>query len=104
MLAQLENFHQKNRAYLQQATILGLTICVIKLSIWFPPFTQIHLCPIRHDFNPSKTTSCLPNLEENILEFWREKKIYDRSLEQRTGQQKYVFFEGPPTANGKPQV
>ncbi|MDB2686138.1 isoleucine--tRNA ligase [Mariniblastus sp.] len=58
--------------------------------------------PASKRFQPVENNVSLPNLEESILEFWREKKIYDRSLEQRTGQQKYVFFEGPPTANGKP--
>jgi isoleucyl-tRNA synthetase len=53
-------------------------------------------------FQPVENNVSLPNLEENILEFWRENKIYDRSLQQREGAPKYVFFEGPPTANGKP--
>lgn len=44
----------------------------------------------------------LPKREEQILEFWRDNKIYDQSLQQRKDGPKYVFFEGPPTANGKP--
>ena len=43
-----------------------------------------------------------PKLEENVLEFWKENSIYQKSLEQREGGPRYVFFEGPPTANGKP--
>jgi isoleucyl-tRNA synthetase len=53
-------------------------------------------------FQPVENNVSLPSLEENVLKFWREKKIYDASLEQRADGPKYVFFEGPPTANGKP--
>ncbi|MEM9412540.1 MAG: isoleucine--tRNA ligase, partial [Planctomycetota bacterium] len=41
-------------------------------------------------------------LEEEILEFWKAEGIYDKALSQRAEGPKYVFFEGPPTANGKP--
>ncbi|MCX8064809.1 MAG: isoleucine--tRNA ligase [Candidatus Hydrogenedentes bacterium] len=40
--------------------------------------------------------------EKEILKFWKEKKIYKKSLEQRKGSPKFVFYEGPPTANGLP--
>ncbi|MEX0820066.1 MAG: isoleucine--tRNA ligase, partial [Pirellulaceae bacterium] len=43
-----------------------------------------------------------PQLEEEILEFWKEHKIYEQSLERRAGSDKFVFYEGPPTANGMP--
>jgi isoleucyl-tRNA synthetase len=43
-----------------------------------------------------------PQLELEILEFWKEHKIYEQSLERRTGSDKFVFYEGPPTANGMP--
>ena len=58
--------------------------------------------PASKRFQPVENNVSLPKLEESILEFWREKDIYDRSLQQREGAEKYVFFEGPPTANGKP--
>lgn len=41
-------------------------------------------------------------LEQEQLAFWREKNIFHRSMEERKGGRTYVFFEGPPTANGKP--
>ena len=53
-------------------------------------------------FQNVETNLNLPRSEEQILEFWRDHKIYDQSLEQRKSGPKYVFFEGPPTANGKP--
>jgi len=40
--------------------------------------------------------------EERILAFWDERKIYQRSLEQRRNGPPFVFYEGPPTANGLP--
>ena len=43
-----------------------------------------------------------PALERGILAFWRDADVYRRSLEQRRGAPAFVFYEGPPTANGKP--
>ncbi|REJ67078.1 MAG: isoleucine--tRNA ligase [Planctomycetota bacterium] len=43
-----------------------------------------------------------PELESRIGEFWRERKIYHKSLAARAGCEKFVFYEGPPTANGMP--
>ncbi len=43
-----------------------------------------------------------PTLEQEILKFWKERRIYDRSLELRQGGPRFVFYEGPPTANGLP--
>ena len=53
-------------------------------------------------FKPVQPGADFPKLEESVLEFWRENRVYEKSLEQRDGQPRYVFFEGPPTANGKP--
>src|SRR3954463_8949566 len=43
-----------------------------------------------------------PALEERILERWRERDVYQESLRRREGAPPYVFYEGPPTANGRP--
>src|SRR6266404_4907713 len=43
-----------------------------------------------------------PELEARIGRFWREQKIYEKSLAAREGAEKFVFYEGPPTANGMP--
>jgi isoleucyl-tRNA synthetase len=43
-----------------------------------------------------------PGLEEEVLVFWRENDIFSRSLEKRKSGNEFVFYEGPPTANGKP--
>ncbi len=44
----------------------------------------------------------LPQEEERILEFWRKNKIFEKSLEKNKGKKRFVFFEGPPTANAAP--
>ncbi|MBN2798009.1 MAG: isoleucine--tRNA ligase [Deltaproteobacteria bacterium] len=41
-------------------------------------------------------------LEEEVLRFWKEKQVFERSLEQSKGRPRWVFYEGPPTANGTP--
>jgi isoleucyl-tRNA synthetase len=46
----------------------------------------------------------LPEEEEKILKFWRENKIFEKSLKKNEGKKKFVFYEGPPTANGKPGI
>lgn len=43
-----------------------------------------------------------PDLERQVLQFWYEREIYRRSLELRRDGPPYIFFEGPPTANGMP--
>ncbi len=43
-----------------------------------------------------------PELEKRVLAFWKERQIYDQSLQRRAGGPRFVFFEGPPTANGMP--
>jgi isoleucyl-tRNA synthetase len=43
-------------------------------------------------------------LEEGVLKFWKSQKIFEKTIHERQGAPEYVFFEGPPTANGKPGV
>ncbi|NEK84452.1 isoleucine--tRNA ligase [Blastococcus saxobsidens] len=44
----------------------------------------------------------LPALEHRILERWESEKVFDRSLEASQGRPQWNFYEGPPTANGRP--
>src|SRR5438552_5814920 len=58
-------------------------------------------------FRPVESNVSFPTLEQEILRFWDERRIYEKSLEQRRAQdqdgtRKFVFYEGPPTANGLP--
>jgi isoleucyl-tRNA synthetase len=45
-----------------------------------------------------------PEMEEKILQLWRDRDVLSRSMKEREGQTPYVFFEGPPTANGRPGI
>ncbi|MBX2812863.1 MAG: isoleucine--tRNA ligase [Myxococcales bacterium] len=43
-----------------------------------------------------------PKLEREILDLWRSREVFRRSLEDTEGKPEFVFYEGPPTANGLP--
>ncbi len=43
-------------------------------------------------------------IEEKILRFWEENKIFEKSLKKKSPKGNFVFYEGPPTANGKPGI
>jgi len=43
-----------------------------------------------------------PRMEQEILEAWREEEIFEKSVAQRKSGPRFVFYEGPPTANGLP--
>lgn len=53
-------------------------------------------------FNKVSNQVSFPELEKRVLAFWNSEKIYDQSLEKRKDAPRFVFFEGPPTANGMP--
>ena len=42
--------------------------------------------------------------EKKVLEFWQKEKIFEKSVELRKEGKSYVFYDGPPTANGKPHI
>ena len=46
----------------------------------------------------------LTQVNNDILEMWREKNVFWRSVEEREGCPQFVFFEGPPSANGHPGI
>jgi isoleucyl-tRNA synthetase len=46
----------------------------------------------------------LPNVADQMLKFWEDHDIFDKSITSREGKPPYVFFEGPPSANGLPGV
>ena len=55
-------------------------------------------------FRPVSPKLNIVLMEEGVLRFWKKNQIFRKSLEQREGCPEYVFYEGPPTANGKPGV
>ncbi|MBI3739790.1 MAG: isoleucine--tRNA ligase, partial [Chloroflexi bacterium] len=55
-------------------------------------------------FKPVSSKLDVPAMEEGVLNFWQREGIFKKTVEQRKGKPEYVFFEGPPTANGRPGV
>jgi isoleucyl-tRNA synthetase len=53
-------------------------------------------------FKEVPQNASFPALELEVLELWKNHGTYEKSLKQRVGADKFVFFEGPPTANGMP--
>ena len=46
----------------------------------------------------------LPKVAEEVLDFWQQNSIFEKSITEREGHEPYVFFEGPPSANGLPGI
>lgn len=42
--------------------------------------------------------------ENEVSKFWKENQIFEKSISEKKGDQSYVFYDGPPTANGKPHI
>ncbi len=53
-------------------------------------------------FRPVDPKQSFPELEERVLARWRERRVFERSLANREGAEVWSFYEGPPTANGRP--
>jgi isoleucyl-tRNA synthetase len=53
-------------------------------------------------FKPVDPKQSFPELEERVLARWRERDVFNRSLANREGAEVWSFYEGPPTANGRP--
>ena len=46
----------------------------------------------------------LPAVQEEIVELWNRRDTFRRSIDDRPGAPAFIFFEGPPSANGKPGI
>ncbi len=53
-------------------------------------------------FDPVSPQVSFPELDETQLEFWRNARIFEKTLEGGENKKPFVFYEGPPTANGMP--
>lgn len=42
--------------------------------------------------------------EKKVEQFWKENRIFEKSMEENEGKPQYMFYDGPPTANGKPHI
>ena len=47
-------------------------------------------------------TPSFPSIEKSVLEYWKKSNIFERSVQQREGSDEWVFYDGPPFANGLP--
>ena len=55
-----------------------------------------------HEHRPVESRASFPELEEGVLARWRERDVFAESVRRRSGAPPWVFYEGPPTANGAP--
>ena len=55
-------------------------------------------------FKPVSPKLDVIQMEEKVLQHWKKHDVFHQSMDLRKGGREYVFFEGPPTANGKPGV
>ncbi len=50
------------------------------------------------------TTLNFLDREKEVLEFWKENKIFEQNVAKNEGNREFTFYDGPPTANGKPHI
>jgi isoleucyl-tRNA synthetase len=55
-------------------------------------------------YRPVEPRVDLVALEHRVLDFWKREAVFERSVKQREGGPEWVFYDGPPTANGKPHI
>jgi isoleucyl-tRNA synthetase len=83
--------------------ITALSSATIQLRLAPSPFLkhEARSLPPRMFPSPDKSES-FPEREQAVLDFWRQGDIYHKSLAARANAPPFVFYEGPPTANGMP--
>ena len=55
-------------------------------------------------YTPVGTDLNFVEREKAVLEFWKENQIFEKSVEKNKGGKAFNFYDGPPTANGKPHI
>jgi isoleucyl-tRNA synthetase len=55
-------------------------------------------------FQPVDTRISFPGQEEEILAFWKDRQIFKKTVDSASGRPLFIFYEGPPTANGNPGI
>ena len=55
-------------------------------------------------YKPVDTSLNFVEREKEVLAFWKENEIFEKSVEKNKGHQSFNFYDGPPTANGKPHI
>jgi isoleucyl-tRNA synthetase len=67
-----------------------------------PVYYHVFIHRRRNVFRPVSAELDFVALEEAELARWKKNDVFNRSMAQREGAEPWVFYEGPPTANGKP--
>ena len=55
-------------------------------------------------FKELKDKISYPVIEREITQFWKSARIFEKSFSERAGRPSFIFYEGPPTANGRPGI
>lgn len=55
-------------------------------------------------FQPVNSKVSFPEVEQRVLDLWKKNRIFEKSIETRKTSPKFIFYEGPPTANGNPGI
>lgn len=55
-------------------------------------------------YNKVSTDLNFVEREKKVLDFWKENEVFQKSTKLRKGEKKFTFYDGPPTANGKPHI
>jgi len=55
-------------------------------------------------FQPVNSKVSFPDVERKVLDFWRERSVFQKSIDARSSSPRFIFYEGPPTANGNPGI
>ncbi|MFC1712000.1 class I tRNA ligase family protein, partial [Patescibacteria group bacterium] len=53
-------------------------------------------------FKPVESKLNLPKLDESVLMFWKKNRIFEKSIDQRSKDEPYTFYDGPPFVTGYP--
>ncbi len=55
-------------------------------------------------YNRVPTDLKFSDREQQVLDFWKKNEIFEKSMERNKGKEDFTFYDGPPTANGKPHI
>jgi isoleucyl-tRNA synthetase len=76
-----------------------------RINYLCPVFTRVLLkTTIKREMYKEYKGLNLPEIDQEILKFWEENNIFQQSIDQRPSDKGWVFYEGPPSANGKPGI
>jgi len=73
-------------------------------KIFFSKNIELSMSKIETQIYPTKKQFHLPEIEKEVLEYWKNYQIFEESIKQREGSPTFNFYEGPPSANGYPGI